>query len=71
MLMTVLRGELAVKQSKALIRTFRAMKDYIVENRSIAGQEAFRDAGESGAHALMNSFRVELPICLLFHVISP
>ena len=38
MLMTVLRGELAIKQSKALIRTFRAMKDYIVENRSIAGQ---------------------------------
>ena len=38
MLMTVLKGDLAVKQSKALIRTFRAMKDYIVENRSIAGQ---------------------------------
>ena len=38
MLMTVLKGDLAVKQSKALIRTFRAMKDSIVENRSIAGQ---------------------------------
>ena len=32
MLMTVLRGELAVKQSKALIRLFKRMKDYIVEN---------------------------------------
>ena len=32
MLMTVLRGELAVKQSKALIRLFKKMKDYIVEN---------------------------------------
>lgn len=28
MLMTVLKGELAVKQSKALIRTFKQMKDY-------------------------------------------
>lgn len=33
MLMTVLKGDLAIKQSKALIRMFRAMKDYIVENR--------------------------------------
>ena len=32
MLMTVLDGELAAAQSKALIRTFKAMKDYIVEN---------------------------------------
>lgn len=29
MLMTVLKGELAVKQSKALIRLFKRMKDYI------------------------------------------
>lgn len=33
MLMTVLKGELAVKQSKALIRMFKQMKDYIIENR--------------------------------------
>lgn len=32
MLMTVLKGELAIKQSKALIRLFKEMKDYIVEN---------------------------------------
>ena len=32
MLMTVLRGDLAVKQSKALIRLFKRMKDYIIEN---------------------------------------
>ena len=38
MLMTVLRGELAVKQSRALVMAFKSMKDYIVENRSIAGQ---------------------------------
>ena len=33
MLMTVLKGELAVTQSKALIRTFKQIKDCIVENR--------------------------------------
>ncbi len=40
MLMTVLRGELAVKQSKCLIKTFKMMKDCIRENRrflSVAG----------------------------------
>lgn len=38
MLMTVLKGELAVKQSKALIRTFKKMKDYITGNQSLIGQ---------------------------------
>ncbi len=33
MLMTVLKGELAIKQSKALIRLFKNMKDYIIENQ--------------------------------------
>ena len=32
MLMTVLKGELAIKQSKALIRIFKNMKDYIITN---------------------------------------
>lgn len=33
MLMTVLRGDLAVKQSRALIRMFKVMKDYIMESQ--------------------------------------
>ena len=33
MLMTVLNGKLAIKQSKALIRTFKLMKEYISENQ--------------------------------------
>ncbi len=41
MLMTVLKGELAVKQSKALIRTFKQMKDYIVENQDLIGRREF------------------------------
>lgn len=38
MLMTVLKGELAVRQSIALVRTFKKMKDYILENRNLIGQ---------------------------------
>lgn len=41
MLMTVLRGELATQQSKALIRTFRAMKDYIIENQGLVGRNEY------------------------------
>lgn len=33
MLMTVLRGEFAIRQSRALIRTFKQMKDFIIENQ--------------------------------------
>ena len=32
MLMTVLRGELAVKQSLTLVRTFKAMRNYLADN---------------------------------------
>ncbi len=39
MLMTVLKGELAIRQSKALIRTFKAMKDYLVENQNLIGSQ--------------------------------
>ena len=40
MLMTVLKGERATAQSKALIRLFKQMKDYIIaENRNLLGNE--------------------------------
>lgn len=38
MLMTVLRGDLATQQSRALIRVFRAMKDFIVETQGLVTQ---------------------------------
>lgn len=41
MLMTVLKGDLAVKQSKALIRTFKRMKDYIIENQNLIGEREY------------------------------
>ena len=41
MLMTVLRGDLATKQSRALIRTFKRMKDYIIENQNLIGEREY------------------------------
>lgn len=41
MLMTVLRGELATQQSRALIRTFKKMKDYILENQNLIGDREY------------------------------
>ena len=42
MLMTVLKGERATAQSKALIRLFKQMKEYIIsENHNIWGYERF------------------------------
>ena len=41
MLMTVLKGELATKQSKILVRLFKQMKDYVVENQQIVSQRDF------------------------------
>ena len=39
MLMTVLKGELAIKQSKTLIRTFKEMKDFILNSNNIENKE--------------------------------
>ena len=40
MLMTVLKGDLAIRQSTTLIRLFKQMKDYIVtENRQLLGND--------------------------------
>lgn len=39
MLMTVLKGELATKQSKMLIRLFKQMKDYLVESNNLLSSD--------------------------------
>ena len=41
MLMTVLKWDLAIKQSKALIRLFKSMKDYIVDNNNFIDMRDF------------------------------
>ena len=38
MLMTILKGELAIEQSKSLVRTFKKMKDYIMSNQDLISQ---------------------------------
>lgn len=38
MLMTVLKGDLATRQSKALVRAFKEMKDLIIDSKSLIGQ---------------------------------
>ena len=41
MMMTVLKDDLAVRQSRALVRTFKQTKDYIVENQGLIGKREF------------------------------
>ena len=41
MLMTVLKGDLATKQSKTLVRLFKKMKDYVIENQAILNHRDF------------------------------
>ena len=76
MLMTVLKGELAIKQSKALIRLFKGMKDYIgeiasnpynsvVNNKRFAIQREFERIVENDdriGYLVINNFRVSKEI---------
>ena len=39
MLMTVLRGDMAIQQSKMLIRLFKGMKDFIIEREHLIGYD--------------------------------
>lgn len=62
MLMTVLKGDLAIKQSRDLVRTFRKMKDYILANQNLIGQRelmqfSFRTMENA---AEINKLRVDL-----------
>ena len=62
MLMTILKGDLAVRQSKALVRTFKKMKDYILDNQSLIGQ---REVMQLSIQAIDNAteiskFRIDI-----------
>jgi hypothetical protein len=41
MLMTVLKGDLAIEQSRNLVRLFKAMKDYLIENQPLLTQKNY------------------------------
>ena len=42
MLMTVVKGDVAVRQSKALVYIFKQMKDYIAENQPLIGDKSLQ-----------------------------
>lgn len=44
MLMPVLKGEKAIKQSKTLIRIFKGMKDYLVDNNLLNKMEVIYES---------------------------
>ena len=62
MLMTVLKGDLAVKQSKDFVRTFKKMKDYILDNQPLIGQrEAMRLSMQTAENTLeINRLRMDI-----------
>ena len=62
MLMTVLKGDLAVKQSKDFVRTFKRMKDYILDNQPLIGQrEAMRLSMQTAENTLeINKLRMDI-----------
>ena len=41
LLMTVLRGDLAIQQSRTLVRLFKSMKDYLIENQPLISQKSY------------------------------
>ena len=43
MLMTVLKGELATRQSIALVRLFKGMKDYLADNQAFLSQKGVQE----------------------------
>ena len=63
MLMTVLRGELAIKQSRALVRTFKRMKDYIWDNRELIGQREYIQLSMQTAENIRDIQKLKLDMC--------
>ena len=41
MLMTVLKGDLAIRQSRSLIMAFKSIKDYVIENQDMIGKQEY------------------------------
>ena len=52
MLMTVLKGELATRQSKALIKLFKGMKDFILNNKLIESNDLLKLSYQTNQNTL-------------------
>lgn len=70
MLMTVLRGELAVKQSRALIKTFKKMKDYILVNQELIGQREILQLSMETANNKIDIHKINSEMMLIEKQIS-
>ena len=65
MLMTVLKGELATRQSLALVRTFKRMKDYINNNSLVGVNEVIRLSNTVNEHSLeINDIKSKLGLVM-------
>ena len=70
MLMTVLKGELVVRQSIALVRIFKRMKDYILENRDLIGQREILQLSMETANNRIEINKINLDMISLEKQIS-
>ena len=70
MLMTVLRGELAVKQSRALIRTFKKMKDYILEHQNLIGQREYLILSMQVSENMLTTMKLRSDLAEVQHKIA-
>ena len=68
MLMTVLKGNLAIQQSKALIRLFKSMKDYLVNTNQIESFRSYAVSSDTVIHDRLN--HVEQSVKLLEHEVD-
>lgn len=68
MLMSILRGELAVQQSQALIRLFKSMKDYLINTNQIESFRSYAVSSDTVIHERLN--HVEQPVKLLEHQVE-
>ena len=59
MLMTVLKGDLATKQSKLLIKLFKKMRHYFSENAGIIGKLIEHDQKIDTLFTLMEKYKIE------------
>ena len=60
MLMTVLKGDLATRQSKTIIRLFKQMKDYLINNTSLIGyDELIKLTMQTAAQTTANTLQLQ------------
>ena len=65
MLMTVLKGDLATQQNRALVRTFKKMKDYVIDHQGLLGEREYVQLSMSVAENAQEMVRLSVQHWLL------